>query len=96
MGLLVPRDEREAGIDAAADRLSYLVLTFGILAVAAYRSLVLREATWELLALVVIGGAVGTAVRARRRALSTRLLAAFAGTAVVAFVVAVVLVVVRA
>jgi hypothetical protein len=96
MGLLVPRDEREARIDAAADRLSYVVLSFGILAVVAYRGLVLHEAAWELLALVVLGGAAGTAVRARRRVISTRLLAALAGSAVVGFVVAVLIVIVRA
>jgi hypothetical protein len=95
MGFLVARDEREAGIDAAADRLSYLVLSFGVLAVAAYRGMVLHEATWELLALVVLAGAVGSAVRARRRAVSTRLLAVLAGAAVVGFVAAVLIALVR-
>jgi hypothetical protein len=95
MGFLVPRDEREAGIDAAADRLSYIVLSFGVLVVVAYRSMVQHEAAWELLALVVLGGAVGTAVRARRRAVSTRLLAVLAGAAVVGFGAAALIVIVR-
>ena len=33
MNHLVPRDEREQGIDRAADRLAYLVLSFGLLAI---------------------------------------------------------------
>lgn len=37
MNHLVPRDEREQGIDHAADRLAYLVLSFGLLAIVAYR-----------------------------------------------------------
>jgi hypothetical protein len=33
------RDEREVSVDSAADRLGYVVLSFGLLAVVAYRSL---------------------------------------------------------
>ena len=37
---LLPRDERETGIDRAADRFAYLVLSYGLLLLAAYRSFV--------------------------------------------------------
>ena len=62
-----PRDERESAIDAAADRVAYLVVSFGLLAVVAARSYVAHEASWDLLGLVVLGGLVGTAVRTERR-----------------------------
>ena len=91
MDRLVPRDEREASIDHAADRLSYLVLSFGLLAIVAYRSIVDREASWDLLGLVVLGGLVGTGYRVRRRVVSRRWELVVLGTAAVALVVAAIL-----
>ena len=88
MDRLVPRDEREASIDHAADRLSYLVLSFGLLAIVAYRSIVDREASWDLLGLVVLGGLVGTGYRVRRRVVSRRWELVVLGTAAMALVVA--------
>ncbi|HSL77598.1 MAG TPA: hypothetical protein VK867_11675 [Candidatus Limnocylindrales bacterium] len=63
-----PRDEREVAIDQAGDRLAYLVISYGVLVVVAWRSFVEGVATFELLALVVLSGAVGAAYRARHRA----------------------------
>src|SRR5665811_2026259 len=88
MDRLIPRDERETSVDQAADRLAYLVLSFGLLAIVAYRSFVDREASWDLLALVLLGGLVGTAYRAWRRAVSRRWAVILAATAAVALVVA--------
>src|SRR5665811_1038826 len=88
MDRLVPRDEREASIDHAADRLSYLVLSFGLLAIVAYRSLVDRQTSWDLLGLVVLGGLVGTGYRVRRRVVSRRWELVVLGTAAMALVVA--------
>jgi hypothetical protein len=82
------RDEREVSVDQAADRLSYVVLSFGLLGIVAYRSFVDREASWDLLGLVLVGGLVGTAYRARHRAVSRRWAAVLAGTVAVALVVA--------
>ena len=90
MDRLIPRDERETSVDQAADRLSYLVLSFGLLAIVAYRSLVDREASWDLLGLVIFGGLVGTAYRVRRRVASRRWQLLLLGTAAVALVVAMV------
>jgi hypothetical protein len=92
MGPLLPRDERETSIDQAADRLAYLVISFGLLVIVAYRSLVNREASWDLLGLVVLGGLVGTAYRIRRRVLSRRWELVLLGSAAVALVVAVIVV----
>jgi hypothetical protein len=64
------RDERETTIDQAGDRLSYLVLSFGLLAIVAYRSFVSGEAAWDLLGLVVLGGLAGSAYRIQKRAVS--------------------------
>ena len=66
MRTLVTRDEREQAVDLAADRLSFLVVAYGALLIAAYRSFVLHEVTWDLLGLVVIGGAAGLVYRLRR------------------------------
>ena len=72
MNHLMVRDERETHVDHAADRLAYLVLSFGLLAIVAYRSFVDGEASWDLLSLVVLGGLVGTAYRVQKRAVSKR------------------------
>lgn len=69
---LVSRDERELGVDLAADRLSYLVLSFGLLGIVAWRSFANGEAPWDLLALVILGGVAGTVYRAWRGATSGR------------------------
>jgi hypothetical protein len=88
---LVPRDERESAIDSAADRLSFLVLAYGLLVLVAIRAFN-GEATWDLLGLVVLGGFVGLAYRLQKRVVSTRwalvLLLTIAAAAVVAVIVA--------
>jgi hypothetical protein len=63
-----PRDEREVAIDRAGDRLAYLVISYGLLLIVAWHSFVDGAATFELLALVVLSGAVGALYRARHRA----------------------------
>ncbi len=67
---LVPRDERELSVDLAADRLSYLVLAFGLLGIVAWRSFANDEAPWDLLTLVIVSGIAGTLYRVWRGAVS--------------------------
>ena len=67
---LFVRDEREAAVEQGGDRLAYLVVSYGLLLVVAYRSIVERQPSWDLLALVVLGGIVSMGYRMRRRALS--------------------------
>ena len=81
---LLVRDEREAGVDRAGDRLAYLVLSYGLLAVVAYRSFVERQASWELLGLVVLGGAVSAAYRLWHRALTREVAVVLGVTVLVA------------
>ena len=88
MDRLMPRDERETSVDQTADRLSYLVLSFGLLAIVAYRSLVDHAASWDLLGLVILGGLVGTAYRMRRRVASRRWGLVALGTVALAVAVA--------
>jgi hypothetical protein len=87
MNQLLARDERESSVDRAGDRLAYLALSYGLLLLVAYRSFAERQASWDLLALVLLGGLVGTAYRLWHRAF-TREAALVAGlTIVVALVV---------
>jgi hypothetical protein len=84
-----PRDERESAIDNAADRLSYLVLAYGILVIVALRGFN-GEPSWDLLALVVVAGATGLAYRLRHRVVTRAWLAMMVGTLVGAGLLAVV------
>ena len=92
MDALIARDERETAVDQAADRLSFLVLSFGLLAIVAYRSFALGEASWDLLGLVIVGGLIGTAYRIQRRAVSTRWALVVSLSAAIALVLAAVMV----
>lgn len=92
MDRLLVGDEREVSIDRAAHRLASIMLSFGLLAIVAYRSFVEGIASWELLALVLLGGAVSGAYRMRQGVLTRQALLMLAGAAVIALVVAAVLV----
>lgn len=66
----IQRDERTIAVENASYRWAYLFLSFGLLLVVAYRSFVHRESPWDLLALVVLGGVVGTIYQGTHRVLS--------------------------
>ncbi len=70
MRSLIVRDEREAAVEQGGDRLAYVVLSYGLLLIVAYRSFVEQQASWDLLALVVTGGFVSVGYRMWRRGLS--------------------------
>lgn len=95
MERMTARDEREIVVDDAADRLAYLVLSFGLLAVVAYRSVARGEAAWDLMGLVLLGGLVGAVYRTRRRVLSRRWLVVAGAGAAVALVLAALMVIAR-
>ena len=90
MGLDLLEDEREAVVRASADRLAYVVLSFGVLAIVAWRAIATGASSLDLLALVVASGAVSLLYQARHGAVShrTMVLGAFA-LAVGGFVAAV-------
>jgi hypothetical protein len=87
MDRLLVRDEREVSVDRAADRLAYVVLSFGLLAVVAYRSFVEGMASWELLGLVLLGGIVSTGYRLWQGALTRQAVFVLVLTALIALVV---------
>jgi hypothetical protein len=87
MERLSGRDEREVSVDRAADRFAYVVLSFGLLAVVAYRSFVEGVASWELLGLVLLGGAVSTGYRLWQGVLTRQAVLVLGLTALIALVV---------
>ena len=64
------RDERTVAVENASYRWSYVFFTYALLTDVIYRSLFRHEAAWDLLALVIMGGAVCTAYQARQKALA--------------------------
>jgi hypothetical protein len=92
MERLSVRDEREVSVDRAADRLAYVVLSFGLLAVVAYRSFVEGMASWELLGLVLLGGAVSSGYRLWQGVLTRQAVLVLGLTALIALVVGAVVV----
>jgi hypothetical protein len=84
----VSRDEREASVDLVADRLALLVVSYGLLAIVAYRSFALQEAAWDLLGLLVASGVVGFGYRAAKGVTSSRLGVVVLGASVLAAIIA--------
>ena len=54
------RDERTITVENSSYRWGYLLVSFGLLVAVAYRSFIWRQSSWDLLALVVLGGLVTT------------------------------------
>ena len=88
MDRLLARDEREMSIDRGADRLAYVVVSFGLLVIVAYRSIVDGVASWELLGLVLLGGAVSAIYRMRHGVLTRQAALVLAAASGIAFLVA--------
>ncbi len=63
-------------------------MSFGLLAVVAVRGFVDREASWDLLTLVIVSGLVGAAVRAPRHVVTRHWLVVLVATVAVATLVA--------
>lgn len=76
-------------VESASFRWAYLFISFGLLGLAAYRSLVWRESPWDLLLLVVLGGGVPAAYQGYHQMATSRwVLTMFAATLVGAAVTA--------
>ena len=89
----VERDERTVAVENASYRWAYAVLTYALLVDVMYRGLFRHEAAWDLMALVIVGGAVCTVYQARQKTLVHGwVMKAVLGaviTAVIAFIAAV-------
>jgi hypothetical protein len=68
----VERDERTVAVENASYRWAYLVVTFALLVDVMYRSLARHEAAWDLMALVIVGGAICSVYQARQKTLGHR------------------------
>ena len=91
----VERDERTIAVENAGYRWSNLVLSFGLLLLTMYRSLVRHEAAWDLLGLVILGGVVNAVYQWSGHVLHRRWLMMTIVTFALAAVVAAVLVAIR-
>jgi hypothetical protein len=90
MSTFIARDERETAVDHAADRLSFLVLAYGLLGVAAWRSFN-GDPTWDLLGLIIAAGVAGLAYRLRKGVVTRTWTIVAASTAVAAAIVGAIL-----
>jgi hypothetical protein len=68
----VDRDERTVAVENASYRWGYLVMSFGLLVLVAYRSFARGESSWDLLALVIVGGMVPSAYQGASNVLTRR------------------------
>jgi hypothetical protein len=86
------RDQRTLLVESASLRWAYLFISLGLLGLVPYRSLVWRVSPWDLLLLVVLGGAVPAAYQGYHQVLTSRwalnmFAAALVGGAVAALLV---------
>ena len=86
------RDERTIAVENSSYRWAYLLLSFGLLVIVAYRSFLWRESSWDLMVLVLLGGFVTTLYQWSHRVLSRRWVFMAITTGLVAAVVAALLV----
>jgi len=84
----VTRDERTISIENSSYRWAYLLLSFGLLGIVAYRGLLWRESNWDLLALVILGGLMTTLYQGAHRIISRRWAVAALATVLAAGVIA--------
>lgn len=91
----ITRDERTVGVENASYRFAYLVMSFGLLISVAYRSFVLQQSNWDLLALVILGGITATLYQGAHKILSRRWMMVTMATIVIAGLIAFVFVLIR-
>ncbi len=68
----VDRDERTVAVENASYRLGYRFTSFAVLLSVAYRSFVLKQSSWDLFAIVILGGVVTTVYQRNQRILTLR------------------------
>jgi hypothetical protein len=67
---LVSRDERTVAVENASYKWAYILLSFALLIDVAYRAMFRNEGAWDLMALVIVGGAVCAVHQARQKTLA--------------------------
>jgi hypothetical protein len=88
-------DERTVTIENASYRLGYMVLSYGLLFIVAFRAFFHNESSWDLMALIILTGLATTVYQGFHRILSGRQAYLFAMTAVIAAVAAIGITVLR-
>ncbi len=68
----VQRDERTVAVENRGHRWAYTLLAYALLIDVIYRAIVRHEAAWDLMALVIVSGAVCAVYQARQKTLSRR------------------------
>lgn len=68
----VNRDERTSFVENESYRIAYLLMSYGLLAIVAYRGFILQQSSWDLLALVILGGLAATFYQGANKVLSYR------------------------
>ena len=91
----VERDERTVAVENAGYRWACTFMSFGLLLVACFRSFVYHQSTWDLLALVILGGGVATTYQATHKVLGRRWLIVFVSVFLFGALIAAVIALVR-
>ena len=60
-------DERTVAVENASCGLAYLFLTIALLIDVIYRNIVYHEDAWDLMALIIVGGAIRMVYKARKK-----------------------------
>jgi hypothetical protein len=94
-GPLVERDERTTTVENAGFRWSYLVVSFGLMAIVAFRGFSGGEQSWDLIALVVLGGLVNAGYQGIHRVIYRRWVVLSIVTLIVAALLAAIMVMLR-
>ena len=68
----VMRDERTIAVELASYRWAYLLTSYALLGSVMYRSFVRGEASWDLLAIILAGGAVSSLYQGSYRVITGR------------------------
>lgn len=84
----VDRDERSLAVENASYRWAYHVFSYALLLLVMYRGWFHREAAWDLMTLVIVGGLVPLAYQSYHRVITNRRVLKMAIGALVGAVVA--------
>lgn len=84
----VDRDERTIAVENASYRWGYRFVTFALLLSIAYRSFALKQTSWDLFTIVILGGVVTALYQRNHRILTMRWVRLTVFAAALAIVVA--------
>lgn len=66
---LVTRDERTLAVENASYKPGFYVMAYGLLVLTAVRGLLFNQASWDLLALAIVGSGVATLYQGQKQIL---------------------------